>query len=227
MVARPYRGRTRPLGPLPSLQAILIPEGRTVLPPKISVITPSYNQGAYLEDTIKSVLSQNYPNLEFMILDGGSKDETVEIIKRYADKLTFWRSHPDSGQSSAIAEGFNRATGEILAWLNSDDRYEPGTLLRIAEEFQRKPEAIMVYGDYYVLRQDQSRVLKRKVSCDFKVMAHAYLMIPQPSSFWKKAAYDAVGGLDTELNYAMDYDLFLKLAKNYPSPHPPIDISPS
>jgi glycosyltransferase involved in cell wall biosynthesis len=185
--------------------------------PKISIITPSYNQGSYLEETIQSVLSQNYPNLEFFILDGGSTDNSVEIIKKYEDKITFWRSHADAGQSAAIIEGFDRATGEIIAWLNSDDQYEPGALHQVAKAFQENKDAAFVYGDYYVVRQDGTKVLKRKVSCDFNVMAYAYLMIPQPSSFWKKSAYEAVGGLDTNLRYVMDYDLFLKLAKLYPA----------
>lgn len=185
--------------------------------PKISIITPSYNQGSYLEETIQSVLSQNYPNLEFLILDGGSTDNSVEVIRKYEDKIDFWRSHKDGGQSEAIIEGFERATGDIIAWLNSDDMYEPGALHAVAEAFEKKKDAVFVYGDYYVIRQDKVRVLKRKVSCDFNVMAYAYLMIPQPSSFWKKDAYEKLGGLDPELHYVMDYDLFLKFAKKYPA----------
>jgi glycosyltransferase involved in cell wall biosynthesis len=185
--------------------------------PKISIITPSYNQGEYLEQTIKSVLDQNYPNLEFFILDGGSTDNSVEVIRKYENQLTFWRSHKDAGQSAAIMEGFDRATGEIIAWLNSDDWYEPGTLHKIARVFEESKDKVFVYGDYYVVREDGTKVLKRKVSCDFNVMAYAYLMIPQPSAFWRKSAYDAVGGLDPNLRYVMDYDLFLKLAKFYPA----------
>lgn len=183
--------------------------------PKISIVTPSYNQGQYLEETIQSILSQNYPNVEHLIMDGGSTDNSVEVIKKYEDKITFWRSHKDRGQSDAIIEGFGRATGEIIAWLNSDDQYEPGALHKVAEAFEKRKDAVVVYGDYNVLRQDGSRELKPKVSCDFDVMAHAYLMIPQPSAFWKKAAYEEVGGLDVDLHYTMDYDLFLKLAQRY------------
>jgi glycosyltransferase involved in cell wall biosynthesis len=162
-------------------------------------------------------LSQNYPNLEFLILDGGSTDNSVEIIRKYEDKITFWRSHKDKGQSDAIIEGFNRSTGEIIAWLNSDDRYEPGTLHLIANTFENNRNAIFVYGDYNMVRQDGTKVLKRKVSCDFNVMAYAYLMISQPSAFWKKSVYDEVGGLDLKLHYTMDYDLFLRMAKLYPA----------
>ncbi len=183
--------------------------------PRISVVVPSYNQGEYLEETLLSILSQGYPDLELIVMDGGSTDDSVAIIRRYQEQIAFWRSHKDGGQSAAISEGFARATGEILAWLNSDDCYEPGTLARIAEVFRRRPEVVLVYGDYFVVRESGQKVLKRKVSCDFKVMAHAYLMIPQPSAFWTRAAYEAVGGLDVTLRYVMDYDFFLKMAKSY------------
>ncbi len=181
--------------------------------PTISVVVPSYNQGRYLEETLLSILSQDYPPAEVFVMDGGSQDETLEVIKKYEDRITFWRSYKDNGQSGAIAEGFARATGDVLAWLNSDDYYEPGTLRQIAKVFADHRDAIMVYGDYFLLRQDGTKVLKRKVSCDFETMAYAYLMIPQPSAFWTRAAYEKVGGLDTEMLYAMDYDLFLRFAK--------------
>ncbi|HEY6376204.1 MAG TPA: glycosyltransferase family 2 protein [Edaphobacter sp.] len=185
--------------------------------PRITIVTPSFNQGEYLEQTIQSVLSQNYPNLEYMIIDGGSNDTSVEIIRRYEKDLAYWRSHKDDGQTSAIMEGFQRASGDIIAWLNSDDYYEPGTLHLVAQTFQENKEALFVYGDYYVVRQNGAKILKKKVSCDFKVMAYSYLMIPQPSAFWDRRAYEAVGGLDRELKYVMDYDLFLRFAKTYPA----------
>ena len=185
--------------------------------PRITIVTPSFNQGDYLEQTIHSVLSQGYPNLEYMIIDGGSTDNSVEIIRRYEKDLSYWRSYKDEGQTSAIMEGFQRASGDIIAWLNSDDCYEPGTLHAIAQAFQKNKEALFVYGDYYVVRENGARILKKKVSCDFKVMAYSYLMIPQPSAFWDRKAYETIGGLDPELKYSMDYDLFLRFAKKYPA----------
>jgi glycosyltransferase involved in cell wall biosynthesis len=185
--------------------------------PKITIVTPSFNQGEYLEQTIQSVLSQGYPNLEYMIIDGGSTDRSVEVIRQYEKYLAYWRSHKDNGQTSAIMEGFQRANGDIIAWLNSDDCYEPGTLHTVAETFQKNKEALFVYGDYYVVRENGAKVLKKKVSCDFKIMAYSYLMIPQPSAFWDRRAYEALGGLDPELKYVMDYDLFLRFAKTYPA----------
>lgn len=115
--------------------------------PKISIVTPSYNQGSYLEETILSVLNQKYPNLEYIIIDGGSTDSSVEIIKKYASYLSYWVSEKDSGQSEALNKGFNRASGEIIAWLNSDDLYCENTLHIIAEKFMEHPEVGIVYGD--------------------------------------------------------------------------------
>jgi glycosyltransferase involved in cell wall biosynthesis len=181
--------------------------------PKITVITPSYNQAPYLEQTILSVLEQGYGNLEYMILDGGSTDGSVDIIKKYEKYLAYWRSFPDGGQSFALYEGFNRATGAIFAWLNSDDMYEPGALSMVGQYFKENSECCLLYGDYYLLLPDGSKVRKPKVSFDFKICLYTYLMIPQPSAFWTREAYMAVGGIDRSLNYTMDYDLFLRIGE--------------
>lgn len=114
--------------------------------PKISIITPSFNQGKFLEGTILSVLNQNYPNLEYIIMDGGSTDNSIEIIKKYVDKLTYWQSKPDDGQSAAINEGFRHATGEIFCWLNSDDQYTEGALKIVGEYFTNHPECQWLCG---------------------------------------------------------------------------------
>ena len=119
--------------------------------PKISIITPSYNQGQFLEQTILSILSQDYPNLEYIIMDGGSSDNSVEIIRKHEDNLTYWVSEPDKGQSDAINKGFQRATGDILTWLNSDDYYLPGTLHTVAEYFTQHPDVECIYGDLQVV----------------------------------------------------------------------------
>src|SRR5919112_5052179 len=115
--------------------------------PKISVITPSFNQGRYIESTIKSVLDQGYPNLEYIIMDGGSRDGSKEIIQRYSDRLAHWNSEPDGGQTDALAKGFGRAAGEIMGWLCSDDLLEPHALREVAEKFVRNPDWQVVYGD--------------------------------------------------------------------------------
>jgi glycosyltransferase involved in cell wall biosynthesis len=181
--------------------------------PRITIVTPSMNQGDFLEQTILSVLSQNYPNLEYIIIDGGSNDNSIEIINKYQRYLAYWISQKDAGQADAIAKGFAHATGDILAWLNSDDEYMPGTLDKIGGYFSQNPQTDLVYGDYFLLFPDGLRKLKKKIDFDFSIALYAYNMITQPSAFWRRKIYDTSGGLDISLHYAMDYDLFLRMAK--------------
>ncbi len=180
--------------------------------PKITVVTPSLNQGEFLEQTILSVLEQNYKNLEYIVIDGGSQDSSVEIIKKYEKYLAYWITEKDNGQAEAIAKGFRHATGEILAWLNSDDQYCPDALQTVGQYFCQNPEVDLLYGDYYLLYPDGKHKLKKKIDFDYAIALYCYLMIPQPSAFWRRTIYDAVGGMDISLSYAMDYDLFLRIA---------------
>src|SRR5437667_5688340 len=126
--------------------------------PRISIVTPSYNQGKYLEQTIRSVLDQGYPNLEYIICDGGSTDISVEIVKKYSDRLAWWCSEKDRGQSDAINKGWRRATGDILAYLNSDDVLLPGAIERVVRAFQQTPSAGVVYGDWTCLDEHGSEL---------------------------------------------------------------------
>ena len=180
---------------------------------RISIVTPSYNQGDYLEATIESVLSQGIPGLEYIIMDGGSTDQSVEIIRKYEKYLAYWQSQPDGGQTQAIIEGFRRASGDVLAWINSDDLYEPGTLAKVQREFDVNPQLELLYGDYSLLYPGGRKVAKPKISFDFSITLHAFLMIPQPSSFWSRGLYEAVGGLNPKYQFAFDYDLFLRFGK--------------
>ena len=183
-------------------------------PPKISIVTPSYNQAQFLEKTIISVLNQGYPNLEYIIVDGGSTDGSVEVIKKYEKHLTFWISEQDQGQSDAIDKGFGRSTGDILAWLNSDDMLLPGALPAIAGAFEKHPEAALIYGDYIkVDSNDRCIALRRQPSFDLKVCLYAYTIAMQPASFFSRQAFLDVGGIDTKLHYIMDHDLVLRLAQ--------------
>jgi glycosyltransferase involved in cell wall biosynthesis len=181
--------------------------------PKISIVTPSFNQARFIEETIQSVLAQDYPDLEFIVMDGGSTDGSVEIIRRYEHKLAYWVSRPDGGQTKALIEGFERATGEILCWLCSDDLLV-GTCLRdVAEYFSAHPSAGAVYGDSVWIDVD-SAIIKWKKEHGFNrfIWLYNYNYIPQPSMFWRRSLYEQVGGLDPKFDLAMDADLWIRFA---------------
>lgn len=181
--------------------------------PKISIVTPSYNQGQYIEDTILSVLGQRYPNLEYLIFDAKSTDNSVEIIKMYETELTYWETKEDYGQADAINKGFARATGEILMWLNSDDVLMPNVLKYIGEQYLEKGEGIYFGncihfeekkgGDLYSSGSDVNG-LHNSTSIEL------IDMIIQPSSFWSKQVWEKVGNLDVNLNFGFDWEWFLR-----------------
>ncbi len=180
--------------------------------PRISIVTPSYNQASFLEETIRSVLLQGYPDLEYIVIDGGSNDGSADTIRKYQDWLTFWVSEPDDGQADAINKGFAMSTGDNLAWLNSDDTYEPGSLLAVAECFARHPEAQLVYGDLKLTDLEGKVIdLLRSVPVTLGAALHDGCNQGQPTSFWKRAAFLEYGPLDARLYYAMEYDFFYKL----------------
>jgi len=183
---------------------------------KISIITPSYNQVSYLEETILSVLNQNYPNLEYIIIDGGSNDNSVEIIKKHESLLSYWISEKDKGQSHAINKGLRKATGEIVAWLNSDDMYLPEILQNVAALFEKHPEIDIVYGDvinFYPNGKEEYYHVKEFEPVDFL----SRISIHQPAVFWRRSLHEEVGFLDENLHYVMDYDLWLRMFFNFKS----------
>ena len=186
--------------------------------PKISIVTPSYNQGAYLEQTIRSVLDQNYANLEYIIVDGGSTDNSVEIIKRYEQGLAFWSSERDKGQSDAINRGFARTTGHIMGWLNSDDMLAPGALQSLAEAYQ---SGIRWYhGNHSGLMADGSLLVG---SGDFfgrwthNDLLFEGAVIAQVATFWNREIWDAAGAFVLDHDLIMDYDLWLRFSRLTPS----------
>jgi glycosyltransferase involved in cell wall biosynthesis len=182
--------------------------------PKITIVTPSYNQGQYLEQTIRSVLEQGYPNLEYIIIDGASTDNSVEIIKQYANKLAYWESCPDTGQSSAINKGLKRAKGDIVSWLNSDDLLLPGALLKIGQFFLQNPMAQVITG--YTVRTDENlRILfNHYIPVQTNWFALRDIMyISQQSTFWKKDLLDKFGYIDESLHVNMDLDLWLRFLR--------------
>ncbi|MGN7613609.1 glycosyltransferase family 2 protein [Magnetococcales bacterium HHB-1] len=186
--------------------------------PKISIVTPSYNQAAFIEKTLCSVLEQDYPDLEYIVMDGGSTDGSVEIIEKYADRLAYWISEKDRGQSHAINKGWQRATGEIFAYLNTDDTLLPGALKRIGEAFLAHPEAVCCFGDCDVLSSEQYLYTAKTHATGFRRLAMfgQVRYLQQPASFFRGETVRQIGYVNESLHLAMDYDLFLRLAAQGP-----------
>jgi len=183
--------------------------------PRISIITPSFNQGQFLEETINSVLSQEYPNLEYIVIDGGSTDNSVDVIKKYKSKINYWISEKDSGQSEAINKGFRRSTGEIISWLCSDDLYVPGTLHKVAAHFANHPDAVMIHGKSVLFDEKGKEMIKGAEGEDLDLRYFTIIPFPQPSSFFRKNVIDEQGLLREDLHFAMDYDLLVRAALGY------------
>jgi len=184
--------------------------------PRISVVTPSYNQGAFLEDTIRSVLSQDYPNLEHLVIDGGSTDDSVRVIERYADRLTYWVSEPDRGQSHAVNKGFARASGDLLMWLNSDDRLEPGALRTVAREAEQFKDVGAFVGEGQMVNTAGKVVYYRRPG---ELTFDGFCRwldggdFMQPSCFFRREAWEAAGPLDERLHISLDVDLWLRMVQ--------------
>ena len=181
--------------------------------PLVTIVTPSFNQARYIEATIQSVLGQDYPNIEYLIVDGGSSDGTVEIIKKYEGRISWWVSEQDQDKTDAINKGFSRARGEILAWLNSDDTYEPGAISAAVKYLQEHPEVGMVYGDCNYINED-GRVIGKfgSAQTNYRLLRQGYAHIPQQTMFFRADLWKQVGPLDPSFYFAMDYDLWTRLA---------------
>ncbi len=176
---------------------------------------PSYNQGCFIEEGITSVLGQNYPCLEFIVMDGGSTDQTLEILKKYAGKLTYWQSRKDNGQSDAIMQGVARSTGEVICWLNSDDMLMPGALLDVGKKFRPDQKYRLIYGASVYLAQEKPLLYCGSlIPLEYDPERLTYLdYLSQPSAFWTRALWDAVGGINVDYHYVMDWDFYNKAAK--------------
>jgi len=175
-------------------------------------VTPSYNQAAYLEQTMISVLEQDYPRLEYLVVDGVSTDGSVEIIKKYADKLTFWASEKDSGQAEAINKGLSRAKGEIVAWLNSDDYYLPDTITEVAKIFQENPDVVLVYGNMLAVDENGDTINLLKYNQLALEDLLCFQIIGQPAVFFRREALERAGQLDTTYHFLLDHHLWLRIA---------------
>ena len=181
--------------------------------PLVSIVTPSFNQADYLEETILSVLEQDYPRIEYIIVDGGSSDGSVPIIKKHTDLLSWWISEVDQGQTDAINKGFGRAKGHIFAWINSDDTYQPGAVSSAVAYLQANPKVGMVYADCNFIDENSQVIGKfNAAQTDLKRLRRGYVHIPQQTMFFRAELWHAVGPLDPSFYFAMDYDLWTRIA---------------
>lgn len=181
--------------------------------PLFSVVTPSYNQGAFIKETIETIKNQDYDNIEHIIIDGKSTDNTIDILKSYGESIT-WVSENDKGQTDAINKGLKLANGEIVAYLNSDDIYLPGTISHIVNLFNSNPDVEFIYGDFHAIDAESKIIDKIKtIPFDSNVLLYDANFISQPSSFYRKTLIDKIGLFDDKLHYLMDYEFFLRAAK--------------
>lgn len=182
--------------------------------PLVSIVTPSYNQAEYLEQTICSVLAQDYSPIEYLVIDGGSTDGSLEIIKNHQSRIDYWVSEEDQGQTEAINKGFSNANGEIFAWLNSDDTYQPGAVGEAVNYLEQNPDTGLVYGDLNYI-DDKGKVIGQfnARQATLRRLQRGAVNIPQPAAFWRSALWHRVGPLDPDCYFAMDYDLWLRLAR--------------
>ena len=194
--------------------------------PSISIVTCSYQQARYLEATIRSVVSQGYRPLEYLVIDGGSRDGSRQIIERHSSELHYWVSESDKGQSDALIKGFDRSTGDVMGWLCSDDLLLPGALAKVGDFFSRHPEISVVYGNALWI-DAAGNFIRAKAEPGFNRLAFTYdhNYIPQPSMFWRRSLYEAVGGLNVKFHLAMDSDLWQRFSQKAKIAHIPDFLS--
>jgi len=182
--------------------------------PLVSIVTPSYNQGRFIRETIESVLSQDYPHTEYMVIDGGSTDTTVAVLRGYGQRF-FWTSEPDRGQAHAVNKGWMMARGEVWGWLNSDDLYLPGAVGNAVDYLVSHPDVGMVYGEAYHV-SEEGIIIERYPTEPFDASRLGdTCYICQPTVFIRRTVVEDVGFLDESLNYCIDYDLWIRIAKRY------------
>lgn len=193
--------------------------------PKVSIVTPSYNQGQFIEETIRSVLLQGYPNLEYIIIDGGSSDNTPEIIREYEPWLTYWVSEPDRGQSHAINKGLRQSTGEIVAYLNSDDIYLPGTFRAVCAYFHKQSVVDVAYGDCRIINEDSQKLsLWRSLPFNlFREVCQNFIY--QPTLFMRRRVVQKIGYFDESLRYTMDIDYWYRAGHDFNFAYLPIELA--
>ena len=184
--------------------------------PEVSVIVPSYNQGRFVRQTLDSILEQGYPNLELIVMDGGSDDETVDILEEYSPHLSHWVSEPDRGQSHAINKGFAVATGSLVGWLNSDDLYLPKSLFRAALHLMENPECDVVFSDYIFI-DEAGELLGRRREIPFDFATYLWTRDcyhANCAGMFRRRVFEEVGGISEDLHYSMDYEFYLRIASH-------------
>ena len=180
--------------------------------PKISIITPSFNQGKYLERTIQSVLNQGYENLEYIIVDGGSTDGSIELIKKYQENIAYWISEKDEGQSEAINKGLRVATGDLVAWQNSDDIYFPGAFDEVAKSYRNSKEVDLFIGNMNLINEDDQIIQELKyVEPTYKSLIAEGMVLTNQAAFWRRNIHNKIGYLNESLHYGFDYEWFLRV----------------
>jgi glycosyltransferase involved in cell wall biosynthesis len=177
---------------------------------RISIVTPSFNQGSFIERTVRSVFGQNYPGLEYILMDGGSTDDTLALLKPYCDRFTHFRSGPDRGQADAVASGFEVSTGEIMSYLNSDDVLAPGALQFVNEFFQRHPRVDAIYSHRVAIDEADKVIWYWILPRHVTFLQSRWDFIPQETCFWRRSLFNKVGNIDRAFRFAMDYDLFVR-----------------
>lgn len=188
----------------------------TISQPKVSIVTPSFNQAEFLEETILSVLGQDYPHIEYIIIDGGSSDGSADIIRQYEDQLAYWVSEPDGGQTDAINKGCRLATGDIIAYINSDDVYCPSAISKVVNYFMKFPDVAMVYGDaLHIDRKGALMSIVRTGEVDLVRYLSNQFYLPQPAIFFRRRILDEIGYFDSRYNLAMDKEFWTRVLLNF------------
>lgn len=182
--------------------------------PKVSIITPSYNQGEYLEETIQSVLNQTYSSIEYIVIDGGSTDNSVDIIRKYEERITYWCSEQDNGQADAINKGLKRATGDLVCWINSDDVLYPNFVEKFVNYFVAHPDVDFLYGDVEQGADMQHATIRRGEVIDYPTMLRTLRVpMPQQATMWRKEVMDKIGYLDPQWHVLLDREYFMRIAQ--------------